>query len=91
MKNQVTICLKTAWLVAAIVIFFMGTTMCVSTSEACVQAGNTMWVLMLLITFPTGIFFLLVTAIFVDRDIHQSSEFITAWFIMMCGGYCSGS
>lgn len=37
--------------------------------------------------FPTGIFFFLVAAIFVEPgSIHQSSGFITAWFIMMCGG-----
>ncbi len=87
MKNQVKICLKTAWLVAAVAILFMGTTMCVSTGESCVQAGNTMFSLMLLMTFPTGVFFFLVAAIFVDPgSIHQSSDFITAWFIMMCGG-----
>lgn len=87
MKNQIKICLKTGWLVATIAILLMGTTMCVSTGESCVQAGNTMFSLMLLMTFPTGIFFFLVAAIFVDPgSIHQSSEFITAWFIMMCGG-----
>lgn len=87
MKNQVKICLKTAWLVAAIAILLMGTTMCVSTGESCVQAGNTMFSLMLLMTFPTGIFFFLVAAIFVEPgSIHQPSDFITAWFIMMCGG-----
>jgi hypothetical protein len=87
MKNQVKICLKTAWLVAAIAILLMGTTLCVSTGESCVQAGNTMFSLMLLMTLPTGIFFFLVAAIFVGPgSIHQSSDFITAWFIMMCGG-----
>ena len=87
MKNQVKICLKIAWMVAAVAIFFMGTSMCVSTGEACVQAGNAMFALMLLITFPTGIFFFLVSAIFVSPgSIHDPSDFVTAWFVMMCGG-----
>jgi hypothetical protein len=87
MKKQVSICLKTAWLAAAAAIFLMGTTICVSSDAACVQAGNTMFALMLLMTFPTGVFFFLITAIFVDPgSIHQPSDFITAWFVMMCGG-----
>jgi hypothetical protein len=87
MKKQVAICLKTAWLAAAAVIFFMGTSMCVSSDAACVQAGSAMFTLMLLITFPAGVFFVLIAAIFVDPgSVHQPSDFITAWFVMMCGG-----
>jgi hypothetical protein len=87
MKNQVKICLETAWLVAAVAILFMGTPMCVSNGEACVQAGNTMLTAMFLISFPTGVLFFLITSIFVDPGrIYQPSDFVTAWFIMMCGG-----
>jgi len=87
MTSQVKICLKTAWLVAAVAILFMGMTMCVSSGEACVQAGNTMLASMFLITFPTGILFFPIMMIFVDPgSIPQPSDFITAWFIMMCGG-----
>lgn len=87
MKDQVKLCLKTAWLVAAVAMLFMGTPICVSTGEACVQTGNTMLASMLLITFPTGLFFFFIVMIFVDPGrIHQPSDFITAWFIMMCGG-----
>lgn len=87
MNNQIKICLKTAWLVAAMAMLFMGTPMCVSNGEACVQASNTMLAAMFLITFPTGLFFFSITMIFVDPGrIYQPSDFITAWFIMMCGG-----
>lgn len=87
MKKQITICLKTAWLAAAVMIFFMGTTICVSPGAACVQAGTSMFALMLLITFPTGVFFSLISALLVDPgSIHQPSDFIMAWFVMMCGG-----
>lgn len=87
MKNQVKICLKIAWLAAAVTILFMGTTVCAAAGEGCIQAGNAMLALMLLITFPTGVFFFLIASIFVDPgSIHQPSDFVTAWFVMMCGG-----
>lgn len=87
MKDKVKICLKTAWLVATVAMLFMGTPICVSTGAACVQASNTMLAAMFLLTFPTGVFFFLITLIFVDPGrIYQPSEFVTAWFIMMCGG-----
>lgn len=87
MKNQVKICLKTAWLVAAVAMLFMGTPMCVANGQACLQAGNMMLTAMFLITFPTGVLFFLITTIFVDPGgISEPSDFVTAWFIMMCGG-----
>lgn len=69
MKEKVKICLKT--LVAAAAVLFMGTPMCLSTGEACVQAGHTMLAAMFLMTFPTGVFFFLIALIFVDpgRDL----------------------
>ena len=87
MKDRVKICLKTAWLVAAVAMLFMGTPMCVANGPACVQAGNTMLTSMFLITFPTGVLFFLITTIFVDAGrIYQPSDFVIVWFIMMCGG-----
>ena len=72
MKNQIKTCLKTAWMAAAIAIFFMGTTMCVSTTKTCFQAGQTMFALMLLITFPTGVFFFLVSLMFINAQIFMT-------------------
>ena len=87
MKDRVKICLKTAWLVAAVAMLFMGTPMCVANGQACVQAGNTMLTSMFLLTFPTGVLFFLITTIFVDTGrIYQPSDFVIVWFIMMCGG-----
>jgi hypothetical protein len=86
MKNQIKTCLKTAWMAAGIAIFFMGTTMCASTASACVEAGKTMFALMLLITFPAGVFFFLASMIFMSADIYDPSDFVIGWFIMMCGG-----
>lgn len=88
MKHQLKLGLKTAWAVAAIMILLMGTSLCVSTDEACFQAGDAMFSLMFLINFPSGIISLLFTLIFMHGEsIHYPAEFMTAWFIMTCGGF----
>jgi hypothetical protein len=87
MKKQVKICLKTAWMVAASTILLTGTSLCVSTDEACLQTGDSMSFLMFLISFPTGMFFFVASTIYLDGGtIHYPSEFITTWMIMTCGG-----
>jgi len=87
MKHQVKLCLKIAWLVTTVAIFFMGNAICVANREACVPAGRTMFWLMLLITFPTGVFSSLVAMVFVEpAAIHDPADFNIAWIVMMVGG-----
>ena len=87
MKKQFRICLLTAWVAAAVTILFMGTNMCVSTDVACHQAGETMFVLMFWLSFPTGLVFALAGVIFLDNGVvHSPSDFIAAWMVMAFGG-----
>jgi len=89
MRNKVILCLKTAWFVAALMILLTGTNMCVSTDEACSSAGNTMFLFMFLLSFPLGTVFLLIAMFFLESaGSHYPSDYITAWFIMACGGCC---
>jgi len=89
MRNKVILCLKTAWLVAAITILLTGTNMCVSTDEACSAAGDTMFLFMFVLSFPLGTVFFLIAILFLESaGGHYPSDYITAWFIMACGGCC---
>ncbi|HBB98375.1 MAG TPA: hypothetical protein DC054_23585 [Blastocatellia bacterium] len=89
MRNKVILCLKTAWFVAALMILLTGTNMCVSTDEACFAAGETMFLFMFLLSFPFGVVFLFLSMIFLGSEsVHYPSDYITAWFIMACGGCC---
>jgi len=56
MRGHIKLCLITAWLTAALLVLLMGTNLCVSTDEACLAAGETMFLLMLLLSFPTESF-----------------------------------
>ena len=87
MRGHIKLCLITAWLTAALLVLLMGTNLCVSTDEACLAAGETMFLLMLLLSFPTGIVFLFISMFFLETDsVHYPSDYIIAWFIMTCGG-----
>ena len=87
MRRQVKLCLITAWLTAALMVLFMGTNLCVSTNEACFAAGETMFLFMLLLSFPTGIVFLLISLFFLETDsVRYPSDYLIAWLIMTGGG-----
>ena len=87
MRRQIKLCLITAWLTAALIVLFMGTNLCVSTDEACFAAGETMFLFMLLLSFPAGIVFLLISMSFLESSsVHYPSDYIIAWFIMTGGG-----
>jgi hypothetical protein len=89
MRSKIILCLKTAWFVAALVILLTGTNMCVSTDEACFAAGETMFFFMFLLSFPFGVVFLFLSMIVLESSgVHYPSDYITAWFIMACGGCC---
>jgi hypothetical protein len=87
MRKQVILCLKVAWVVAALTILLIGTNLCTSTEEACVAADNTMSSFMVLLTFPTGIFFFPIALAVVDSvGIHYPSDFIIGWSVLAIGG-----
>src|SRR5207253_10983287 len=89
MRSKIILCLKTAWLVAALMILLTGTNMCVSTDEACFAAGVTMFFFMFLLSFPFGVVFLFLSMVFLESgSVHYPSDYVTAWFIMACGGCC---
>lgn len=86
-KNRVAVCLKTAWLVAATAILFMGTAVCTSSDTACVPAGKTMLASMLVLTFPTGAFFFMFAMTVVDPTyVLSPADFVLAWVLMLIGG-----
>ena len=87
MRRQIKLCLITAWLTAALLVLLMGTNLCVSTDEVCFAAGETMFLFMLLLSFPTGIVFLLISMFFLESySVHYPSDYIIAWLIMTGGG-----
>jgi len=87
MKSQIKLCLKVAWLSAAIIILLMGTNLCASSDEACFQSGESMFFLMFWLSFPASLVFSLTSLILLDSgSIHYPSDFITAWIVMTCGG-----
>jgi hypothetical protein len=87
MRKQVILCLKVAWVVAALMILIMGTTVCTSTDEACRAVGEAMVSLMVLLTFPTGIIFFPIAMALVDSvGGHYPSEFIIGWSVLAIGG-----
>jgi hypothetical protein len=87
MKKQIMLCLKTAWLTAAIVVLLIGTNLCLSADETCFNAGETMLTAMFWLAFPSSILFLLVALIYLGgQEIHYPSDYITVWLIMISGG-----
>jgi len=87
MRKQVILYLKVAWVVAALMILFMGTSVCTSTDEACWAAGEATASLMVLLTLPTGIIFFPIAMALVDSaGGHYPSEFIIGWSVLAIGG-----
>ena len=66
MRKQVILCLKVAWVVAALLILLIGTSLCTSTEVACVAADNAMSFFMVLLTFPSGIVFFPIAMALID-------------------------
>jgi hypothetical protein len=88
MKKQVILCLKVAWTVAALIILFAGTSLCTSTEEACLAAGDTTSLFMVLLTFPAGVIFFPIALALVDSvGGHYPSDFIIGWSVLAIGGF----
>jgi hypothetical protein len=89
MRNKIILCLKTAWVVAAFMTLLVATTVCGSADRGCFAAGQTMLLFMMVLSFPLGPVFLLISLIFVESPVgHFASDYAFAWFIMLCGGCC---
>jgi hypothetical protein len=90
MRSKIILCLKTAWVIAAFMTVLVATTVCGSADhQACSAAGNTMFLFMLVLSFPLGLVFLLISLIFFDGGGGTlASEYALTWFIMLCGGCC---
>ena len=88
MRKQVVLCLKVAWTVAALMILFVGASVCTANDSACEAAGNAMALFMVLLTFPTGIIFLPIALAFDDSFRgHFPSDFIVQWSVLAIGGF----
>ena len=88
MKMRVKVCLKIAWLAAALAILLTGTHMCVSTDAACYQASETMFYSMFWLSFPTSLIFSLGALIYLYHGaVNYPSDFITAWMVLAFGGF----
>jgi hypothetical protein len=88
MRSKILLCLKIGWCVAAVMILLMGTNICTATDDACAAAGDSMFLFMLVLSFPAGVVFLIGSLIFLDFSVgHYPADFIFAWLIMACGGF----
>src|SRR5215831_239979 len=89
MRSKIILCLKTAWLVAAFMTVLVATTVCGSSDQACFATGETMLLFMLLLSFPLGTVFLLISMIFFEGlGGHLAADYAFIWFMMLCGGCC---
>ena len=87
MRKKVILCLKVAWAVAALMILFLGTSLCASTEVTCVAADNALSFFMVLLTFPVGIIFFPIAMALIDSvGGHYPSDFIIAWSVLAIGG-----
>jgi len=87
MRSKIILCLKTAWVVAALMLLLVGTSVCAAADHACFVVSNMMLFFMFLLTFPIGPVLLLGSIILLEFP-GDSSTFVVPWFIMACGGFC---
>jgi hypothetical protein len=87
MKNQLKLCLKTAWVTSLAVTLLMGVNVCSATNAACAQSGEIVFFWTCLLSFPTGIVFLLASTIFIEKGPVFGLEFMIAWTATFIGGF----
>jgi hypothetical protein len=92
MMNRVKLCFQVAWLTSAFVALVMSFNLCAATDQACTDAGGRMFLVMVLLSFPAGIF-CVVAALFILEVIlevsssDQLNEYLLFWWIMAGAGY----
>lgn len=88
MTSRIILCLKTAWLAAAVMLLLVGTDSCMSSDGLCFPVGETMISWMIVLSFPAGIPFVIAAAIILEiGGIDYPFDYITFWLTMTCGGY----
>jgi hypothetical protein len=86
MRSKIILCLRTAWVVAALMILSVGLNICSSLDTFC-TASDGLLSLMLLLTFPFGTVCLLVSMILVEiAGEHYQASFFVYWLLLACGG-----
>jgi hypothetical protein len=87
MRRQFILCVKVAWTVAALIILLIYAGVCESGDQACRPVGDTMLLLMGMLTFPAGLICLFVSVIVCGllSGEYPNGDFM-AWFFMICGG-----
>jgi len=87
MRKRVTLCLRVAWTVAALVSAPMVIAICDSSNQACRPAGDTMLWFMAILSFPAGLVCVILSAIVRGLAAGEfPSPYITGWLLLECGG-----
>jgi hypothetical protein len=88
MNSRLKLCLKVAWLTISLTIFLKGMNDCILTNQACLAAGETMFLSMFVISFPISILCVFAALFVLGSDSPNSlSTYLTLWALLTCGGY----
>ena len=89
MKNRIKLCLQVAWLTSAFVILLMVFNFCAATDQACFAAGDRMFLMMVVLSFPAGIIGLGVASFFLWPfvSVDQLYDYSIFWLAMAGAGY----
>jgi hypothetical protein len=89
MKNRIKLCLQVAWLTAVFVVLLMSFNFCAATDQTCFAAGDRMFVMMVVLSFPAGIIGLGITSFFLWPllSVDQLYEYTIFWLAMAGAGY----
>jgi hypothetical protein len=89
MTNRVKLCLQVAWVTTALVALLMSFNLCAATDQACFGAGDRMFVMMVVLSFPAGILGLGVASFFLWPllSVDQLYDYSIFWLAMAGAGY----
>jgi hypothetical protein len=89
MKNRIKLCLQVAWLTSAFVVLVMGFNFCAATDQACFDAGDRMFLMMVVLSFPASILGLGVASFFLWplASVDQLYDYGIFWLAMAGAGY----
>lgn len=89
MKNRIKLCLQVAWLTSVFVALVMGFNFCAATDQACFEAGDRMFLIMTVLSFPAGILGMAVGSFFLWPldNVDQLNDYVTFWVAMAGAGY----
>lgn len=88
MWNRIKLSLQVAWVTTVVVMLFMGFNSCAATDKACFDAGGRMFLTMFVLSFPAGIFCVVVALLFLNPvAVDYLNDYVIFWLIMSCAGY----